>query len=407
MRIAILTNAFPPLARGGAGQIAKLQADWLAAHGHEVRLFTVEPFPTAESDVHQITTFKSRTTRRFSDLGKTNAILRLLFHFEDLAPNLWAVDAIREWRPDVLVTHNVTGCGWGTAHMIKESGVRWVHVLHDVQMFEPSGQRLYGERYYGLRKRWRDFWAGKRKKAFGQPDTVVSPTRWLLEQHRAYGLLKNPPAEILPNPIVAPTSASPTPPAVISTEASPTSGMEKSPLFNNDMHPPVAPGTVIYLGRLSVDKGVDLLLDVWSGLAQRPGRLVLVGDGPLRSRCESMSDEAVECVGSLEHDEAMAKLSQADALVLPSLVMENQPTVLLEAVSMNKPVIAADVGGVRESLDGYGKLFIPGDKKSLADALNDLPYLEVDAQTRAHLLERHDMDRVMGRLVEILETNPD
>ncbi len=378
MRIAVLTNAFPPQTRGGAGQIAKLQADWLAAHGHDVHAFTVEPFAADAESPIQVTAFKPRTSAKFAALGKTPAVLRLLFHLEDLAPNLAAVDAIRNWKPDVLLTHNVTGCGWGTARILKESGLRWLHVLHDVQMFEPSGLRYYGESNFCCMRKWRKFWSARRKRAFGLPDAVISPTRWLLEQHRANGLFRDATCEVVPNPM-------------------PTNEVRSTECGVRDLR-----DDVIYIGRLAEDKGADLLLAAWNKLETKPGRLVLVGDGPLRDGCGSLDPHSVECVGQLGHADAMERLACAKLLVMPSRVMENQPTVLLEAVALGKPVVAADVGGVRETLDGYGTLFKPNDAEDLARALRDKKTYDADWPIGRRLIERHNQDRVMGRLTELL-----
>ncbi len=369
MRIAILTNAFPPKARGGAGQIAKTQADWWASHGHEVKIFTVEPFAKDDTSRHEVATFKALTTRKFADLGRSNALLRLLFHFEDLAPNPWAFDQVIEWHPDVLISHNLTGCGWGTPQLIQKSGVRWIHVLHDIQMFEPSGQRFYGEKYYGLKKMWRKFWAARRRLALGKPDVVVSPTRWLLEQHRSHGLFGGAACQVAPNPMPR---------------------LESAPARDG----------VAYLGRLSKDKGVECLLEAWDMLEDKPGRLLLVGDGHLRAQAERSA--AIEVVGEQPHEQAMEALGKAAALVLPSVIMENQPTVLLEAVAMGKKVVASDVGGVRETLDGYGMLCVPNDPTALAKVLSKIPTLEVDAAVRERLLLRHDLDEVMQRLTSLL-----
>ncbi|MDD5725948.1 MAG: glycosyltransferase family 4 protein [Patescibacteria group bacterium] len=378
MRVAILTNAFPPLSRGGAGRIAEMQADWLTRHGHEVKVWVPAPFPTDEGrDI--VESFLPRTTIPFSKLSKTFAPMRLLFHMEDLAPNLKAVDQIRAWKPDVLLTHNLTGCGWGTPRMLRASGVRWLHVLHDVQMFEPSGQVMYRETYNSLRQAWRKFWAKHRAKTFGIPDAVISPSQWLLDAHRKYGLLANTFAQVLPNPIEIPRG-----------------------FCENQITEQIK---VVYNARLSEDKGILVLLDAWQSLNPRPGRLELISGGPLLAKIKKLEDPSIVVHGQLPHEEAMIAMSGANLFVMPSIIMENQPTVLLEAVAAGINVVASDVGGVRELLQGYGTIVPPGDAPALAKAIQQTLKEQINTQIRDQILARHNFDTVMGELVKGMVPN--
>lgn len=373
MRIAILTNAFPPLSRGGAGRIAEMQADWLTRHGHEVKVWVPAPFPTEESrDI--VESFLPRTSVPFAKLSRSIAPLRLLFHMEDLAPNLKAVDQIRAWKPDALLTHNLTGCGWGTPRMLKASGVRWLHVLHDVQMFEPSGQIMYRETYNALRQAWRKFWSKHRAKTFGIPDVVISPSKWLLDAHREQGLLMNIQTQVLPNPIEIPRG-----------------------FCENQITEQIK---VVYNARLSEDKGILVLLDAWQSLNPRPGRLELISGGPLLAKIKKLEDSSIVVHGQLPHEEAMIAMSGANLFVMPSIIMENQPTVLLEAVAAGINVVASDVGGVREMLEGYGTIVPPGDASALAKAIQQTLKQPIQTQIRDQILAKHNFDTVMGELVK-------
>ncbi|MFA6503936.1 MAG: glycosyltransferase [Patescibacteria group bacterium] len=382
MRIAILTNAFPPLSRGGAGRIAGMQADWLVRHGHEVKVFVPAPFPV-EAGIAPFETFVTRTSIPFAKLNKTIAPMRLMFHLEDLAPNLKAVDQIRAWEPDVLLTHNLTGCGWGTPKMLQATGVRWIHVLHDVQMFEPSGQMMsYNVQRTAynvvrmVRGAWYGFWSARRSKALGSPDVVISPSQWLLEEHRRHELLTDVKTQVLPNPVEIPRG-----------------------FCENEMRDEPK---IIYIGRLSDDKGVNILIDAWQSLNPRPGILTLVGDGELTSKLNKLNDATIVLKGQLSHEQAMEELYASRLLILPSLVMENQPTVLLEAVAAGINVVAADVGGVRELLQGYGAIVPPGNVKALADAIRQTLNQQTQTQIREKILARHNVDEEMGKLVEEL-----
>ncbi|HUG23781.1 glycosyltransferase family 4 protein [Piscinibacter sp.] len=163
--------------------------------------------------------------------------------------------------------------------------------------------------------------------------------------------------------------------------------------------PPVA--TFIYLGRLIDWKAVDLLLEAFADASrQAPMRLLIVGDGVERPRLESMasqlgiaaaSDEDREGVwfaGWLTQATCARELLQADCLVLPSL-LECGGAVVLEAMSMSKPVIATAWGGPLDYLDEHcGVLVSPRDRASLVEGL---------ANAFVKLAQAPEECRAMGR----------
>jgi len=99
-------------------------------------------------------------------------------------------------------------------------------------------------------------------------------------------------------------------------------------------------------------KGIDVLLRAWRQvvMADRQAHLLLVGDGPLRSELEQLTAE-LQCthtVRFLGHtDRAAELLRSADLFVLPSRY-ESCSNATLEAMASGLPVVASDVGGMRE-----------------------------------------------------------
>ncbi|MDF1496532.1 MAG: glycosyltransferase family 4 protein [Patescibacteria group bacterium] len=404
MRIAILTNSYPPDSRGGSGQIAKLQADWFISKGHEVRVWVPAPFSDVPNN-EPIKTFKTQTSIPFPEIAKHNPLSRLFFHIEDLSPNASLVEEIRSYNPDVLLTHNLTGCGWGTPDTLRKAGIRWVHVLHDVQMIEPSGQIFSKESLPALRSIWRKYWAKKRSKTFGSPDTIITPSNWLLTFHKQFNLFQNSKTTVVPNPILKPNPNR-------AQLDEPLTGIELSST-NHEFK------IVLYVGRVSKDKGVENLIEAWSLFKQkidvRPSsrahvegsskfdvRLRLVGDGPYLQEIKKLNDPTIECLGALDHSELAKYYAEASIFVFPSLLMENQPTVLLEAVSHGLNIVASDIGGVGELLRGYGTLVPPADSAKLADAINTEITNKPNLALGQEILSRHDMDKVMDEYLKNL-----
>jgi glycosyltransferase involved in cell wall biosynthesis len=164
--------------------------------------------------------------------------------------------------------------------------------------------------------------------------------------------------------------------------------------------PETLPGRIpgerlIYAGRLSAEKGVDILLRAFPHVAERHPHLSLtiVGEGPARKDLEGLAaslriQDRVEFTGSGDADAVTRALQKADLAVLPSLWFENGPMFALEALAAGTPLIAARVGGLPELIcdGGEGYLFERGQVRDLADrilqALGNRRWL-ADARTQA------------------------
>lgn len=139
---------------------------------------------------------------------------------------------------------------------------------------------------------------------------------------------------------------------------------------------------VAYLGSMLKHKGLDVLIEAFNRLADLPLSLHLYGstDGSpevkdyvrsLRARC---NNPQVHFEGSFPNDQVGRVLAQADLLVLPSILYENCPMTILEALYARRPVITSNVGGMAELIqDGVnGLTFRVGDAAHLAERLRYL-----------------------------------
>ena len=179
-----------------------------------------------------------------------------------------------------------------------------------------------------------------------------------------------------------------------------------------DPVPPPAAPRLVCVGRLCEQKGQRLLIEAAARLAAKGTafELVLVGDGELRPELEALIARhalggRVRISGWLSSEGVRAEIVAARALVLPSLA-EGLPVVLMEAMSLRRPVLASAVAGVPELVrhGEVGWLCRPGDVDALVTAINDClmrkpqELLAMGEAARRRVLERHSVDTEAAKL---------
>ena len=166
-----------------------------------------------------------------------------------------------------------------------------------------------------------------------------------------------------------------------------------------------------FVGRLTRQKRPDVLLDAWSRCATSRMHLVVVGDGPLREELEQQSlrpasRKDVTFTGAVS--DVPAFIRAMDVAVIPSEA-EGMSNAMLEAMACGLPVVATDVGGVREVLgsDGKAGVVVPaGSSAALAEAMAGLAASaglrkECGAAARALIEERYDIRRVVAQYLSL------
>ena len=168
---------------------------------------------------------------------------------------------------------------------------------------------------------------------------------------------------------------------------------------------------LLYVGRLSPEKGPDLLLDAVARLATpRPRlRLVLVGAGPLEPALQRRAvalgvGDRCRFAGRQPQAEVARWLNAASVLVLASRA-EGVPNVVVEAIASGTPVVATRVGGVPEALeDGVaGLLVAPGDPGALAHGIAAALDRRVDPHAVRAALRAPSWEQSAREILSVLE----
>lgn len=170
----------------------------------------------------------------------------------------------------------------------------------------------------------------------------------------------------------------------------------------DDRDDPIA----VSVGRLSRQKGHDVLLEAWKLVesALPAARLFVVGDGPERSELESAAPSSVRFVGP--SDRVATWLAAADVVVLPSR-WEGMSLAMLEAMARGRSVVTTDVSGAREAVgDAAGAVVPVEDAAALATAivvrLRDRTLAQREAQEgRKRIEEIFNLESVVRSLTSL------
>lgn len=367
-----LVIAFDSLTGGGAARVAAILGNAWVAKGLDVNLVISDDGSRAPAYwVHeQAKIFHTGLGRDSSSLLHAVAI-----HTSHIIRLRTALGSL---KPDLIISF------LDTLNVIVLLATRGLGIPVIVsERIDPAGWNL--GRAWELLRRLTYQWA----------DAVVCqgerPLRYFGPRLRRKG-------RIIPNPVALPTAAA---------------GLRADVTCPRQVRTLVAMGSLRPQKGFDVpQKGFDVLLNAFSRVIprHREWRLVIWGDGPLRSELESQASQ----LGIADHitfpgvtREPFARLAEADLFVLSSR-LEGFPNVLTEAMSVGLPVIATDVGAVPEIVrDGIdGVLVPPGQVEALAVAMDRLMG---NSEARSCLavrapdvLERFSLKKVIGMWEELI-----
>jgi len=169
---------------------------------------------------------------------------------------------------------------------------------------------------------------------------------------------------------------------------------------------------ILYIGRLHVTKGVDILLEAANNLAAKYNfTLTIIGSGPDEARLREQYGRLPWCkfTGFVTQQDISNYIVNSDVLCIPSIWAENSPGVVIHALSLGLPAIGSDKAGIPELIENRknGLLVPPGDipawQAALEEVLHDPSVL---VPWRAYALEntyKFDQDYVGRQLLQVFD----
>ena len=321
--------------------------------GHEVVLITIGRKEGIQRD-GKLTIYRIKPLNVFSflDINERPVWLRLFWHPIDvfnLNSYFKVKKILQNEKPAVVMTHNLKGMGYLIPRAIRKVGIKHIHTVHDVQLSRPSGLILYSQEkpFLVIDK----IYEKTIKRLFGNPDVVISPSRWLMGYYQARGFFYESKKLIMPNPLI-----------FKDVEKRQDAAAVDQRKIN-----------LLFIGQIEGFKGILFLIRALKKVKPQNWQLSIIGSGQAENQMKELikNDNRFWFLGRVEHHKLSDYYRQADLTIVPSLCYENSPKVIDESLVANVPVIAADIGGVSEIVkDDYnGFTFAPANEKNLIEVL--------------------------------------
>lgn len=155
---------------------------------------------------------------------------------------------------------------------------------------------------------------------------------------------------------------------------------------------------VLYVGRLSAEKGIETLIDAWLKVGSETlPKLKIIGDGPLlnsiKEKCRD--NKNIEILGQQAELVVNQEMAKAMCLVFPSVCYEGFPMAIVEALANGLPVVCTNLGSMASIIeDGKtGLRFEPNNPDDLIQKLNHL----IEDQNRWRIMSQNCEDAYLNK----------
>ena len=344
MKICLINNLYKPFSRGGADRVLEITRDGLRERGFDVFVISTKPYFSKHinNKNYYLKSF-------FHYLNKIPKPVRLFYHLADflsIKKYFQIKKILKKEKPDLIITHNFKGLGLLIFKAIKNSKIKHIHILHDIQLIHPSGLIIAGKEEM-LESFFAKIYYSAVSKIINSPGLTISPSKWLMREHEKKGFFKNSKKIIIPNPVFV-----------------------KNNFYLKNKRNSVI--NFLYVGELEDHKGVIFLLDVFKKLSENKNiKLSIIGKGSEYDKIQGLKNEKITVLGRKTGEQVKTAMQNADCLIVPSLCYENSPTVIYEAASLGLPVLASRIGGITELIHSLGGiLFEAGNEKDLFKKIN-------------------------------------
>ena len=356
MKILLFNSLYYPNILGGAEKSVQFLAEHLA------KMENITPVVVTTSNKEEIKTIngvkvyyiKIPNFYWFYESNKSNKFLKPLWHLLD-SYNFFVGDKInniiQKENPDVVHTNNLGGFSVYLWKYIKEKyNLPIIHTLRDYYLLCPKTTMFNDKKLKNCNKQCLSckFYSITRKNLSKYVDTVVGISDFILNKHKFYNYFKTSKKTVIYNPVINHKLV----------------GKQKNPINKYNLG---------YVGKLSRNKGIELLLNYFLKLKDKNLILNIYGKGDINyqkylQKKFSKYDNII--FNGFKKSEEI--YNNIDLLIVPSLWNEPFGRIIIEANSNGIPVLASKRGGIIELIkEGEnGFLFNPLDFNNFKNQLD-------------------------------------
>ncbi|MDQ2751575.1 MAG: glycosyltransferase [Bacteroidota bacterium] len=271
---------------------------------------------------------------------------------------------INRFQPDVVHIHNLHfGASYSVIRAVSQTKTPMVKTLHNYRFLCPSGTLFFNNDLY-LKSLAQPFpWSAIKDKVFRNSGVLtfwLSFSTWL---HKKWGTFKKVDRYIVLNEqsrslFLASDLQLQKNQLIMKPNFIQSGTTEPNALARGNHY--------LYIGRLSVEKGIDVLLKAF---AVNGFPLTIIGDGPLRDEVlvAKAANPLITWMGYQGKEVIEEQLRRCNAVIVPSVCYEGMPLTIVEAFAAGTPVITSKLGAMQTIVthNCNGLLFTPNNWESL------------------------------------------
>jgi len=376
---------------GGAEKNVQLVAEELVDRGFDVSIITtgknrLDKLSYNVERIEGVDIYKYRTLNIFQPIDIPDEPTWKFIPYKSI--DIWNPYSylvlrkiLQDISPDLIHLHNYEGHSGAAFTVSSEYSSPFVHTLHDYSLLHPQPSMYRNGEIWEPNIYFKPYQAIN-KRLSKSVDMFISPSEFLISKHKEYGFFSQSAYEVIQNGVKT----------------------QEKPTVKKDIPREAGKIRLLYVGRVSSDKGVDTLIEAVEANSDRDIQLDILGKGDEKDELERATTSSnIQFHGFVPEEELVSAYKNSHATVVPSKWLDNSPTVIYESISLGTPVIASDIGGIPELLTNEtGFLFTPKDTSDLSktitkafDEISKESY-KACADRKSHFSITRHVDELLG-----------